>query len=347
MICPICNYEYNKFVEFIPCENFDNSYLYEGITIKECSNCGHRYNELSNKDLKNLMKYYEEEYAPINLSVKDKETDRPGSDNELSRRRYEELFDFVVGRLKDNDARILDVGCALGGFLNYMETKGYFNTFGIDMIKAYVDKANKENIKLGNVYNIPFEDNSFDLVILDQVLEHLANPRLAMKEIRRVLDKGGLCLIAVPDASRYNDKYFWIMREHIQHFNLTSVKLLAEVSGFELLDCKKTETPMIGTLNLPNLFAVLKVSGVIYCWGIGREFMYLYSRTRLKRLNLILVDDTPEKQKRTFKGMRIHGSNILKGASKDSFLIITANAYKSILKNKAKKLGYKGEIIGV
>ena len=104
---------------------------------------------------------------------------------------------------------------------------------------------------------------------------------------------------------------------------------------------------MIGDLDLPNLSVLLKVSSVAYCWGIGREFMYLYPNTRLKNMHLILVDDTPEKQKRTFKGMRIHGSNVLKTATEYSFLIITAEVHKLKLINKAIRLGYKGDIIDV
>lgn len=210
-----------------------------------------------------------------------------------------------------------------------------------------ISKAYSRQLKLGinDAYSIPFEDNSFDEVILDQVLEHLTNPRLTLKEVRRVLDKSGYCYINVPDAERYNDLYFYIMREHVQHFTLNDLKLLTEKNGFELITYNKSEVKMIGTLKLPNLAVVLKVSSRVYCWGIGREFMYLYPNTRLRNLDLILVDDI--KQKKTFKGMKIHGSDILKEADKNSFLIITATVHKELLKKKAKELGYKGEIIDI
>jgi len=201
------------------------------------------------------------------------------------------------------------------------------------------------NVGINDACSLPFEDNSFDAVRVDQVLEHLTNLRLAMKEIRRVLDKGGLCYINVPDAERYNDIYWYILREHVQHFSLIGLKLLAHKTEFELIDYKKTETDMVGTLKLPNLSVTLKVSGKTYCFGIGREFMYLYPNTRLKYLDLVLVDDI--KQGRTFKGMKIHSSDILREADKDSFLIITANVHKEFLKKKAKDLGYRGEIIDV
>jgi len=333
-------------VKFLNCESFDNSYLYKSIDIEKCNKCGHMYNELDSVEIHHLIKYYEDEYAPINLSSKDKKGDKPGSDTPSNIKRYEQVFDFILPYI-NHESKILDVGCAMGGFLRYCQTKGYFNIYGIDPIKDYVKASGSKRVRFGSVYSIPFEDNSFDIVILDQVLEHLVNLKLAMREIKRVLTKGGLCYIGVPDSEKYNDTYFYIMREHIQHFNIVGLKLLAHNNGFELIANDKTKSKMIGALNLPNLSVLLKMIGKIYCWGIGREFMYLYPNTRLKHHDLILVDDTPEKQNRTFKGMKIYGSDILKEASKDSFLIITANVHKDLLIKKAKEIGYKGQIINV
>ncbi len=347
--CPICD-SYTEQFKYLNCEGFDDSYLYKDILIRKCRSCGHLFNELTDIEIKNLSKYYKYEYAPSNLSIKDTIGDRPGSDTPSNIKRYEQLYYFISTRIT-KDSKILDIGCAIGGFLNFLSKKGYKNLYGIEPIEAYVNKA-KENkdlvIKKGSVYYNPFEDNSFDVVILDQVLEHLSNLKLAMKQIKRVLKKGGLCYIGVPDAERYNDNIYWyIMREHIQHFKDINLKLLAESNGFELINSNKTESKMIGTLNLPNLSVLLKVSGKVYCWGIGREFMYYYNNTRLWNLDLILVDDTPQKQKQTFKGMKIHSSDILKEADKDSFLIITTNPHRELLRIKAFKLGYKGEIIYV
>jgi len=345
LACPICNCSYSDQFDFILCESFDNSFLYRDICIHKCNHCGHLFNKLTIEKLKELQLYYEDEYAINNLSVDDN-TDRPGSENVFTIERYTQLFSFISPYL-NKDSRILDIGCARGGFLNFLIEKGFRNVYGIDPIKNYVDNAIIKNVKLGSVYSIPLDDNSIDIVILDQVLEHLYDLNTAMIEIYRVLDKGGICYIGVPDAERYNDIYYYIMREHLQHFKLNTLKLLAERSRFELIDHNKSESDMIGTLKLPNLSVLLKVRNEIYCWGIGREFMYLYPNTRLKNLNLILVDDTPAKQKLTFKGMKIHNSDILKNASEDSFLIITALVHKEVLRKKAREIGYKGEIIDV
>lgn len=193
-----------------------------------------------------------------------------------------------------------------------------------------------------------FDDDTFDVVVLDQKLEHVIELNRVMKDVKRVLKKTGYCYIAVPDRDRYDDDIYWyIMREHIQHFNLNGLKRLANENGFEVVKYEKTESDMVGTLKLPNLAVLLKPAGKTYCFGIGREFLFLYSNSYLRNRDLILVDDTPEKQKKTFKGMKIHSSDVLKEASEHSFLIITATVHLEKLKAKALELDYKGEIIDI
>lgn len=345
MICPVCKEPINiEQIKLIKTENFDHSYLYNNIRVYKCKECGHIFNYLTEDDLFYLAKYYEEEYAPINLSAKD-DTDRPGSETAIER--YKVIEEFMFSYI-NRKSRILDIGCGTGGLIKYLKKEQYINLYGIDPIEKYVEKANDENITVGTVYNIPYDDNCFDIVILDQVLEHLNDLNKAMKEIHRVLDKGGICIIGVPDAEKYNDIYFYLMKEHLQHFKFDTVKLLAENNEFEVIKHYRVKNHMIGKLDLPNLLVALKVRSDIYCFGIGREFMYLYHNTRLKNLDLILIDDTPEKQKMTFKGMKIYSSEILKDADKDSFLIITAKVHSSEIHYKARHdLNYKGEIINV
>jgi len=100
----------------------------------------------------------------------------------------------------------------MGGFLDYLHVKGIKSLSGIDPTKKYVNYAKQKGnytIKLGSAESIPFEDNRFDLLVMDQVLEHLLEPRKAFQEAKRVLVDGGLFCIGVPDASRYDKTYFF------------------------------------------------------------------------------------------------------------------------------------------
>jgi len=155
----------------------------------------------------------------------------------------------------------------MGGYLDYLNQHGFINLFGIDLTQKYVDHVNKlgkYTIKLGNAESIPFSGNYFDCLVMDQVMEHLVEPINAFKEAKRLLREGGFFCIAVPDASRYDQKYFFdfywfIMREHIQHFDIEHLKLMAAQEGFELINFKQSETIMMSEkMLLPNLNLIFR-----------------------------------------------------------------------------------------
>lgn len=95
---------------------------------------------------------------------------------------------------------VLDVGCGNGNFV-VDENRGDISwAVGIDVEKKYVKKnICLDEIKIGYVEELPFEDNTFDVVISLWVLEHLENPLQTFTEIHRVLKPGGIFMFAAPN----------------------------------------------------------------------------------------------------------------------------------------------------
>ena len=389
MKCTICGSEESELLLDLDCGVFDKSDLYPSVRIKTCKDCGHVFNDLTPKEVKGIAKYYSNEYGPLNLDSVDKLGDRPGSDSSFSTERYQQIYE-LISKDKYKDYKILDVGCATGGFLNFLRDKGFSKLYGIDIIKKYVDIAENPNIKLGDVYSIPFEDDSFDVVVLDQVIEHLVDVKGALIEVRRVLKDGGIVCVGIPDASKYDELYFFdfywfLMREHVQHFDLPHIKLLFKIEGFDLMRFTRKVTTMVSEkMRLPNLCVVfylnerkdyfklkestkqyihnqfkiqkrdlinglIETQKPIYVYGIGREFLYLCEAVGLKHCNIVaLIDDTPLKQECfTMYGIKISNISILKKAPMNSTLLITGVAHADLLAEKAFKAGYRGEIIYV
>lgn len=104
---------------------------------------------------------------------------------------YTELFKMVKPlRAKT----ILDVGCGEGFTLQKLKEKGIgLKNEGIDYSHDAVEMGNKIypelKIKQGDVYKLDYKNESFELVICTEVLEHLDNPKKAIDEIRRVSSK--------------------------------------------------------------------------------------------------------------------------------------------------------------
>lgn len=264
--CPICKSLEQKQILSLKTDIVDASTLYEDIVIKLCNECGHIFNKLDEKQLDGLYKYYNTEYSLTNLNSPDKVSDRPGSLNKNTILRFNQLYELTQNLINEN-SNILDIGCAKGGFLEFLYSKGVKNLYGIDFSEdfiSYSKNSRKYETKLGLANNIPFESNRFDMVYLDQVLEHTIKPDDVFKEVKRVLKKDGYFCIGVPNAMNYSKSYifdfFWfLMKEHIHHFDIKHLSFLAKKNSFELINVKFNETPMMsGNVFLPNINAIFK-----------------------------------------------------------------------------------------
>lgn len=103
---------------------------------------------------------------------------------------------------------ILDFGCGSGKHVQELRTHGY-QAFGCDIKMKEEENVDTVSMLQSNIlrsidqkyYKLPFEDNIFDLVISDQVFEHVRNYSETISEISRVLKPDGFCLHIFP--SRY------------------------------------------------------------------------------------------------------------------------------------------------
>ena len=258
--CSLCQSEdITNIFEQTSC-NFDVSPLSEKIVVSYCNQCHHIFNKMNEGEILNLMKHYEFEYSPVGLNVIANAGYSPGSLNSYSIRMYDTMYAIFPEGLSKN-VKILDVGCAAGGFLLYLRDKGFTNLYGIDFSDSYSKIfENEKTIQYtkANVYSLPFESESFDVICLDQVLEHLDNPCFAIQEIERVLKKDGYICIGVPDANQYKQhlffEYYWfLLREHIQHYSMQTLVHTFGKYNFFLQKYHSENCPMSGTTYMPNL----------------------------------------------------------------------------------------------
>ena len=108
--------------------------------------------------------------------------------------------------LPDRGARILDVGCAIGGMLAALKDLGYENLLGVDPSPACAEAAAEVHgveVLTGTLANLPHVDRKFDLIVLSNILEHVRDLKPALRRICDVLAPGGMLFVQVPDASRF------------------------------------------------------------------------------------------------------------------------------------------------
>jgi len=119
------------------------------------------------------------------------------------------------------DSYVLEVGCNAGTVALQIAQAGCY-VKGIDIVQELVDKAVSRGItaEQGTAEDLSrFNDNEFDVVVCAEVLEHLYDPLVAIKEAHRVLKKGGKYLVTVPhpNSQMAGDK---IGDYHQQNFSM-------------------------------------------------------------------------------------------------------------------------------
>ena len=100
-------------------------------------------------------------------------------------------------------SRVLDYGCGQGSYLRYFHERG-IDIHGAEVTDTLVDATRMHGLsvkKVTDFSSLPFADAEFDVVYLMQVFEHLRDPKRFMRELSRVLKRGGALYLAVPNAS--------------------------------------------------------------------------------------------------------------------------------------------------
>lgn len=145
---------------------------------------------------------------------------------------------------------VLDVGCGEGFTLARLQKEKIGKEFeGIEYDENAIALGKKLYPRLkitkGDIYKLPFKDDSFDLVVCTEVLEHLDNPRKAYKELIRVSKK--YILLSVPNepfftwqriARFQNIFHLGAHPEHIQHWTVRSFTKFVKVRGVKLITRK-------------------------------------------------------------------------------------------------------------
>ena len=165
------------------------------------------------------------------------------------------MLTFNLTKYELNESGImLDVGCGEGRHIfGIMQEHPEMKCIGLDMDNDSLHKAEEgyeyfksisnvgaEFLK-GSAYSLPFLDNSLDLIVCSEVLEHLHQYNDAVKEIHRVLKPGGKFYASVPAS--WPEKICWALSKdyqnqpggHLRIFNQSGLVSEIEDSGFKFL----------------------------------------------------------------------------------------------------------------
>lgn len=164
------------------------------------------------------------------------------------RERYLRTFRLrskVIERYKTSPGRVLDIGCAAGFFLKVMEEKGW-ETTGVEISASMADFA-RTDLKLSNVFTgaldaQSFEPESFDVITLWDVIEHLEDPRPVLATAKRLLKNDGILVVETQNVESVFARWMgrrwhhYKFEEHLWHFSPKTLSELLALEQFTVLE---------------------------------------------------------------------------------------------------------------
>ncbi|MBS2018426.1 MAG: class I SAM-dependent methyltransferase [Deltaproteobacteria bacterium] len=143
---------------------------------------------------------------------------------------------------RPSPSRVLDVGCAYGLVLARMPDR--FEKFGVDVSTHAIGEARRRFpastfVVAGAEEPLPFEPASFDVVLCNDVIEHLEKPWLALANIWDSLAPGGLLYLNTPNLNALRRRFFAradAAEHHISLFEHARLRDLLQNLGFDIVD---------------------------------------------------------------------------------------------------------------
>lgn len=142
---------------------------------------------------------------------------------------------------KEKNVRILDLGCGMGHFLNFLKKEGYTDFWGIDISKGQIDfvKDNiTKNAEVADAFEFLKREQShlYKVIVINDVIEHIPKKDLMdfLRLIYSSLERGGMILAKTDNMSNpfgLRGRYMSITHEVC--FTEHSLKMVLEVSGFK------------------------------------------------------------------------------------------------------------------
>lgn len=140
---------------------------------------------------------------------------------------------------------LLEVGCGTGADLSWARQRGW-DVHGLELSQSAVEIAKQQglDVQCTTFENATLAANSFDCIIMSQVLEHLYSPRLALQRCNQLLRPGGLILIAVPKFdswTRHAMGNFWHNLQfpiHLHHFDQPVLERIVQDAGFQVREVR-------------------------------------------------------------------------------------------------------------
>ena len=275
MRCPVCEKDF--FTPYL--EIFDDRYGEPNIyKLMKCQNCLHISTSprLKEENLEELYgQYYPRKELKINEII---------NQSKNCQKKFNRIVRWFSGTnnqgqyyLKAGE-KVLDIGC--GSCSSLLEAKSYgAEVYGLEADKNIKSISEKLNLKVyfGTINNQNLPNNFFDVIIMNQVLEHFPDPDISLKTLTKKLKPNGKIIIVIPNTNSLwriitEKKWInWHVPYHLHHFNEKNFRKMISRCGFKVRK-KKTITPNAWTvMQIRSLFRIPTKGKPNNIWSVSNN----------------------------------------------------------------------------
>ncbi|MCT4575236.1 MAG: class I SAM-dependent methyltransferase [Alphaproteobacteria bacterium] len=220
------------------------------LTVKDHSVSGEEFQLLYNEELEMLETFPQPHGEKLSEYYKSEDYI---SHTDAKRNLFERSYHIIrsialckkvklINSFSDSSKKLLDIGCGTGDFLQEAKSKGWC-VKGVEPNKDARAIANsKTNNEVFDVDELlSFKENSFDVITLWHVLEHLPELDEQLDIFKKLLRPNGALIIAVPNHKSFDASYyksFWAAYDvprHLWHFSQASIKNLFQTRKMEVV----------------------------------------------------------------------------------------------------------------
>jgi methionine biosynthesis protein MetW len=189
-----------------------------------------------------------------------------------------------INRSGVSSFKILDVGCGGGQLLERFAKIRNIEVYGVDISEKALKVASRRGYKVFlcdvETEKLPFPDNFFHIIVMNDIVEHIINPDNLLRETYRTLKREGKLIVSVPNVSTPASWFMMIFIDlppmqsarykspHVRDYTLRLLKCLLKLNGFKIEQIKGTYIfPFSNFLSrvLANLFPRLSERLILIC----------------------------------------------------------------------------------
>lgn len=211
-------------------KNYNYAFSLAKHKVVRCHDCGFMAINPQPTD-KILARIYNRDYFV--LSDNQKGIDYVSS---LKQKTADLYLDIILKDYDSDSKTLLEIGCGSGDFLLQAAKRG-FNVTGVEYSNHACSVARKRlkkyNTKIieGEIYEVKNTKNKFDLIVFCDVLEHVRDPRIFLKNVHSLLKDNGKIFCVVPSLDSFSAKFLktnWVefKLEHLSYFNSKTLSTL-------------------------------------------------------------------------------------------------------------------------